>query len=205
MVDTIQTSGRSAVVMNLTGRVVTLVGVMTLLLSACGDDVPDEPTTTTTSVPSPTPTATLPDASTSDVTEESESFGQLTAVRVGQHPGYDRVVLEFAKNVPGYTVKYVDLPVAADGSGEPVELPGAEFAVQIVLTPASGYDMDAGKPTYKGPKTVKDAKTEEITTVESSGDFESVLSWVVGLGHEVPFKVTKLDSPARLVVDFQTG
>jgi len=185
-------------------RLLTAAVAMAALLSACGDDAPTE-STDTTSVPLTTPSATLPGAATTEVSEESESFGQLTAVRVGQHPGFDRVVFEFAEDVPGYTVKYVDLPVLADGSGEPVDLPGADTAVLIVLTPSSGFDIDAGEATYKGPKTVENDKTLEITGVVRAGDFEAMVSWAVGLRHEVPFKVTKLDGPARLVVDFQTS
>ena len=186
-------------------RLAAVAVVMTALLSACGDDAPSDKPTTTTSAPSPTPTPTLEGASTDDVSEESEDFGQLVAVRVGNHPGFDRVVFEFAKDVPGYTVSYVDQPVAEDGSGEPVDLPAADAAVKIVFTPASGFDMDVGKATYKGPKSITNDKTVEITAVADAGDFESVLSWAVGLRHEVPFKVTKLDKPARLVVDFQAG
>lgn len=181
------------------GRVAAIV-LMTGLLAACGDDEPTEPANTSTA---PTPSATLPGAGTDEVSEESESFGQLIAVRVGEHTTFDRVVFEFADDVPGYTVKYVELPVLADGSGEPVELPDAETAVQVVFTPASGFDMEAGEETYKGPNTVTNDKTVEITGVVSSGDFEAMLSWAVGLRHEVPFKVTKLTSPARLVIDFQ--
>ncbi|GAA3526340.1 hypothetical protein GCM10022234_24490 [Aeromicrobium panaciterrae] len=178
--------------------------VMAAALSACGDDEPAAPVEVT-SAPTPTSTATLTGASTDEVNEASDLFGQLVGVRVGDHPGFDRVVLEFAKDVPGYSIKYVELPVTEDGSGEPVDLPGADFAVQIVMTPASGFDMEAGKATYTGPKTVSSDKTAEITGVVDSGDFESLLSWAVGLRHEVPFKVTKLSNPARLVVDFQTS
>lgn len=188
--------------MNTNVRAVVAAVAMAAVLSACGDDAPaDEPTPTATV---PTATETEPEASTDDVSEESESFGQLVGVRVGQHTGFDRVVFEFADEIPGYVVKYVELPVLADGSGEPVDLPGAETAVQVVFTPASGFDMEAGEETYKGPGTVTNAKTVEITSAASAGDFESMLSWAVGLRHEVPFKVTKLDSPARLVIDFQT-
>lgn len=175
--------------------------LMAGLLAACGDEEPTEPASTAiTAAPTPTETG----ASTDDVSEESEKFGQLTDVRVGEHAGFDRVVFEFADDVPGYTVKYVELPVSADGSGEPVDLPDAETAVQVVFTPASGFDIEAGGKTYKGPSTVTNDKTAEITGVVSSGDFESVLSWAVGLRHEVPFEVTKLEGPARLVIDFRT-
>lgn len=175
---------------------------MTAVLSACGDSEPSAPTTTTSA---PTPTATEPTGfGTEEVSEESEDFGQLVDARVGDHSGFDRVVLEFADAVPGYSVKYVELPVFEDGSGEPIDLPDSEAAVQIVLTPASGFDMEAGEETYTGPQTVTNDKTVEIAALVSSGDFESVLSWAVGLRNEVPFKVTTLDDPARLVIDFQT-
>ena len=186
-------------------RLAAAAVVTAALLSACGDDAPSDEPTTTTSAPSPTPSATLEGASTDEVSEESDAFGQLVAVRVGEHSGFDRVVFEFAEDVPGYTVSYADLPMAEDGSGEPVDLPAADAAVKIVFTPASGFDMDVGKATYKGPKSITNDKTVEITAVADAGDFESVLSWAVGLRHEVPFKVTKLDKPARLVVDFQAG
>ncbi len=178
--------------------------VMAAMLSACGDDEPTAPTETTVA-PTPSSTATLPDASTDEVEVASDLFGQLVGVRVGEHEGFDRVVLEFAKDVPGYSIKYVELPVTEDGSGEPIDLPDADFAVQIVMTPASAFDMDAGVATYKGPKIVTNGKTAEITSVVDSGDFEAVLSWAVGLRNKVPFKVTTLKDPARLVVDFQTG
>lgn len=177
--------------------------VMTAVLSACGDDEPEAPAPTT-AAPTATTSEPADEFTTHEVSEESDAFGQLTAVRVGAHSGFDRVVLEFADEVPGYTVKYVDLPISEDGSGEAVDLPGADAAVQVVLTPASGFDMEAGEPTYTGPRAVKDGKTTEITAAVSSGDFESLLSWAVGLRHEVPFKVTTLESPARLVIDFQT-
>lgn len=182
-------------------RLATAAIAMAAVLSACGDDAPTEPTTTTTA---PSPSETTGGFATSEVSEESEDFGQLVDVRVGVHSGFDRVVLEFADDVPGYTVKYVELPVIEDGSGDSVDLPDAETAVQIVLTPASGWDMEKGEPTYTGPKTVTNDKAAEITGVVNSGDFEAILSWAVGLRSEVPFKVATLDNPARLVVDFRT-
>ena len=185
-------------------RLATGAIAMAALLSACGDDIPSAPIETT-AAPTPSATETPSDFSTDEVSEESEDFGQLVAVRVGAHEGFDRVVLEFSESVPGYTVKYVELPVLADGSGDEVDLPDAETAVQIVLTPSSGFDMEAGEETYTGPNTVTNDNTNEITGVVSAGDFEAVLSWAVGLRNEVPFKVTTLDNPARLVVDFQTG
>jgi hypothetical protein len=36
-----------------------------------------------------------------------------------------------------------------------------------------------------------------------TGDFEAVLSWAIGLGERVDFRVTTATSPARLIVDFR--
>ncbi len=181
-----------------------VIVVMLASLAACSDDPAPEPEPTTTATPTPSPTSTGPEAALAEVSEPSDAFGQLMDIRVGENDGFDRVVLEFADDVPGYTVKYVDLPVLESGSGDPLELPGAEAAVHIILTPASAFDFEAGQSTFK-PKSVESEATAEIIGVTRSGDFESVLSWAVALRHEVPFKVTKLDNPARLVVDFQTG
>jgi hypothetical protein len=125
--------------------------------------------------------------------------GHLVEVRLARHDGYDRLVLEFADRVPGYTVGYRPLPAHADPSGAEIPLPGANAAVQVTLTPATGWDSNAR--TYFGPSTVTGG-TATVTEVKAAGDFEAVLSWVAGLG-KVPFRVLVLDEPPRLVVDFQ--
>ena len=43
----------------------------------------------------------------------------------------------------------------------------------------------------------------EVTEVKAAGDYEAVLTWVVGLRAKVPFRVLVLDGPPRLVIDFQ--
>lgn len=184
-------------------RLVAVALAASAFLAACGDDAPTEPGPTP---PPASPSSAAPDDfGTGEVSEPSELFGQLVDVRLGEHPQFDRVVLEFAENVPGYAIKYVELPVSEDGSGEPVDLPGAAHAVQIVMSPASGFDMEAGVPTFTGSRSITNDGTAEVTGVVSSGDFEAMLSWVVGLRREVPFKVTELGDPARLVVDFHKG
>ena len=47
------------------------------------------------------------------------------------------------------------------------------------------------------------ADTEAVTEATAAGDYEAVLTWVVGLRAKVPFRVLVLDGPPRLVVDFQ--
>ncbi len=132
-------------------------------------------------------------------------FGALTAVRVGRHPGFDRVVFEFGTTVPGYRIRYVPLPVKADGSGADVPLPGARAALQITFTPASGFDTRATPPvqTYAGPTRIAGAQTVQVTDVARSSDVDAVLSWAAGLRTQVPFTVTTLAAPPRVVIDLQ--
>jgi len=110
-------------------------------------------------------------------------------------------------SVPGYRVQWVDGPITADGSGEPVDVTGEAF-LSIVMTPASGVDLSAPQLTvvYDGPDRIPVVgQTEMITDLVRTGDFESVLSWAAGTTERVPFRVLRLEDPVRLVVDLQTS
>jgi len=151
--------------------------------------------------PAPKPPA-LPGAGTADVGISRSGVGHLSAVRLGNQGSYDRLVLEFKDQVPGYTVGYRPLPAKADGSGDPIALPGAKALVMVTMRSATGYDSDKSSPTYTGPNEVT-AKSVQVTQAKAAGDFESVLSWAVGLKSKVPFKVSIMNAPPRLVIDFQ--
>ncbi|MDQ2636400.1 MAG: hypothetical protein M3Y83_05940 [Actinomycetota bacterium] len=163
--------------------------------------------TTPTSSRASTPTATrhsLPPtvASTSDVTGASTGgSGKLVTVRLGARADGDRLVFEFLDGIPSYKVGYRPLPARADGSGNEIPLPGANALVQVVFTAATGDGWTDGVQTYFGPSTVT-GDTTVITEAKAAGDFEAVLTWVVGLRSQVPFRVSVLDGPPRLVIDF---
>ncbi|MBY0290147.1 MAG: hypothetical protein K2X52_23835 [Mycobacteriaceae bacterium] len=117
--------------------------------------------------------------------------------------GYDRLIFEFTDRVPGYKIRYQPLPARADPSGKDVPLPGANALVQVTLTGATGNGGGPdGERTYFGPSTVS-APTVEVTEVKAAGDFEAVMTWVVGLRTEVPYRVRAYDEPPSLIVDFQ--
>ena len=126
----------------------------------------------------------------------------LERVAVGRHEGYDRVVFQFRNGLPGYRVEYVEPPLKEDGSGNVVQLKGDAF-VQIRMEPASGFDLNTaeGVLVYKGPKRLDGASV--VQELVRTGDFEAVLTWVVGLSDRVDFRVTTTQSPARLIVDFR--
>jgi hypothetical protein len=127
----------------------------------------------------------------------------LERVAVGRHEGYDRVVFQFrGDGRPGYRIQYVEPPFQEDGSGNPVTVAGNAF-VFVRMEPASGFDLNTGEGeiVYKGPKRVPGASV--VKEVVRTGDFEAVLSWVIGLQDKVDFRVLTLTSPSRLVVDFR--
>lgn len=178
----------------------------------CLKDSP--PTSLGNSSPVPTislPTSTVPTPnqaplhlpSTSDArADRPGGTGHLVAVRLARNDGFDRVVLEFADRVPSYTVGYRPLPALADPSGKEIPLPGADASVQITLSDATGNGGGPdGERTYFGSSIVL-ADTQVVTEAKAAGDFENVLSWVVGLRSETPFSVLIFAGPPRLVIDF---
>lgn len=212
---------------------IALVAVLLVGGAACGDDgdgdadARDAGTTTTgaggaTASGDPSdPTASDPGGTTTEAgpttsgppfegdaePEVAEPDGtgtaQLVAVRVGQQRGATRFVLEFAGEVrPGYDVRWVDGPVTEDGSGDPVDIEGDAF-LQVVVQPASGFDLEAGVPTYEGPTRLAAPDGGALTEAVRTGDFEAVLTWVLGAEERVPFTVSALGAPSRLVIDVE--
>lgn len=161
--------------------------------------------TSTTGAPTTTTEFVLEDASIEQHSAPGDGTGTalLTAVRLGSHEGYERIVFEFqGTSVPGYRMQWTDQPITADGSGEPVEVDGAA-RLEMVFQPASGVDLSAPEltVTYEGPDRIPTTQTVLITDLVRTGDFEAVLSWVAGATEEVPFRVQTLSSPTRIVVD----
>ncbi len=127
----------------------------------------------------------------------SNAEGYLTAIRVAEHPAYDRVVFEFPGGVPGYTVSYV-AGVTADASGQPVPLPGRAY-LRIVFHPASQVRQD-GTRAYAGPSTLAPL-LPALLQVSNAGDFEGYLSFGVGLSGRTGFHAFTLTGPNRVVID----
>jgi hypothetical protein len=187
---------------------VLLLTVTALVLAGCSGSDDDTSATSTAATPTTTTGTTpttpgLEGASTETVSRQGDATetALLTAVRAASHDGYDRVVFEFRNAVPGYEVGYVERPVLADGSGEPVEVDGG--AVLLVrMEPALDADLtqESAPRTYAGPSRFS-PETAVVAELVRTGGFEAVLTWAVGTDEERPFLVTRLESPARIVVD----
>jgi hypothetical protein len=173
--------------------------VTALLLGGCsGTDDESTPTTeTTTTAPVLEGASTTPVAWTSPITETA----LLTGVRAASHPGYDRVVFEFENGIPGYDVGYVEPPILADGSGDEVAVVGGAVLV-VRMEPALDADLtqESAPPTYTGP-TRFSPSTSTVVELVRTGGFEAVLTWAVGVDEKRPFRVTRLQNPARIVID----
>jgi len=96
--------------------------------------------------------------------------------------------LEPEAKVMGYDVSYqpADTAKIEDASGNPVEIAGNAFLV-VRLTPAmtAKIDGDEVTKTYTGPSRLPGQGP--ITEVVKTGDFEGVVTWVIGLDRELPF------------------
>jgi hypothetical protein len=131
----------------------------------------------------------------------------LLTVSVNSTSCSDRVVFSFSTKshgAPSCGVAYRAGPFTQDGSGKPVAVAGAAFVV-VRCSPAYGYDYQNGKPSYTGPKHVAAAAANHVQEVAETGDFEGVVTWVVGLDSQRPFAVTANTIPpglATLVVTF---
>jgi hypothetical protein len=131
----------------------------------------------------------------------------LSDVRVGVHDCYERVTFEFkpqrgeAVGPVAWKAAYEPGPITQDGSGKTVPVKGNAYLV--LRFTASGVDLSqANAPeTYSGPASLEAAGATRIQQVRRTGDFEAVLTWVIGLDKKRPFKVSTQDSPIRVVVD----
>lgn len=177
------------------------------VLAACqsGQD-PAVDVTTTTEAPVPgapatTSTTIAAGFGTSEIAVKGDERGLLKAVRAASQPGFDRVVFEFEGALPGYAVSYVNKPVTSDGSGEPVEVKG-DSVLQVRMEPASGADLSGEnlRMTYTGPNRITPS-TEAVTEVVRTGDFEAVLTWVIGVEGKPGFRVDTASGPNRLIVE----
>ncbi|MFC4119860.1 AMIN-like domain-containing (lipo)protein, partial [Nonomuraea zeae] len=124
----------------------------------------------------------------------------LAGIRAAHQPGLDRLVFEFRGRVPAQRdVRYVS-KLIADGSGRPVNAVG-DALLQIRFGRADGHDRH-GNVTY-GPARRTYALPGVIQVV-NTGDFESTLTFGVGLAKGVPYRVYTLVRPSRVVVDLVT-
>lgn len=176
------------------------------LLGACGRgqdptvELPSRSTTSTTSTTA-SPGPPLEGASTSPVSTPVSARTLLRALRANGQPEADRVVFEFDGGLPGFNVHYVDPPITEDGSGKTITVQGEAY-LEVRMESASGSDItgEQVREVYSGPDRVN-GDTTNVTEVVRTGDFEGVLTWVIGVRHKAAFRISSLQDPTRLVIE----
>lgn len=144
-----------------------------------------------------------------DITKDMQSFTQgsgardlvLTDVRVAEQDGFDRIVLEFAgTGSPGWSVNYADNP-RADGSGSALPVEGDAF-LDIFASRMGDPQPTTRGEDYDGPLHFQPDDGGAVEDVYVVGRFEGAIQVTVGIdGDAVPFQVSALVEPSRLVVD----
>jgi hypothetical protein len=125
----------------------------------------------------------------------------LRDVRIGVHPeegGWDRIVFEFAADLPPARVEYVRDAFAC-GSGMPVSLRGG--AILAVRFEHAAAHTEAGQQTIA--RSVVPGPGETILEARQTCDFEGHVDWALGVKGRQRFKVTLLDAPRRVVIDIK--
>jgi len=204
-------------------RVTMLTVGAVLLVGACGGDddtgdpaggatttVAEEPTASATSDPNTTTTVAATTTGggacpTGESTEpvvggDADMPGTLSDVTVAAAgPCGDEITFTFQGAVPGYRVEYQPGPFTEDGSGEPATVAGSAFVV-VRFEPAYTFDFDAGQAVYEGPRQLTPADTNVVQEVENTGDFEAVLTWVIGVRDPVPVAATTAGTTLTIMV-----
>jgi hypothetical protein len=163
----------------------------------------------TTGTPKPSSTASpresaspfIADTSADDGGQGSGNGLGLTGVRIGHHPGFDRVVFDLGgTGTPGWRVEYTTRP-RYDGSGDPVRLKGTVY-LQVFLR-GMGFPDDIGIAPYGDSTTrLPGTGTRGIAQIVPGGVFEGDQQAFIGLtGAKRPFRAFALANPARVVVD----
>jgi hypothetical protein len=131
----------------------------------------------------------------------------LTDVRVGVHDCFERVAFELKPQVGdpdgsvSWKAAYEKGPITEDGSGRAVPIKGAAFLVVTLSATGADLSQEGAPATYTGPSSLAAAGSTRIQQVRRAGDFEGVLTWVIGLDRQRPFRVATQESPARVIVD----
>ncbi|MEH0146557.1 hypothetical protein V6D40_02610 [Corynebacterium sp. Q4381] len=144
----------------------------------------------------------LGSANPSPKTQRPSEPAQLAVagVRVGNHEGFDRVVVDLAGDGdPGWFVDYTPTPLQAT-IGRPLPVSGTAFL--SINVDGTVYPGELGLDETGVERL---SPTSNIVDVASGGTYAGRSQIVVGLRAEAPYSVQVLEDPKRLVIDIVQG
>jgi len=121
----------------------------------------------------------------------------LTSVTVTAAACADHVIFGFvvkSGGTPSCSVAYSNGPFVSDAKGAAVTVRGTAFLV-VRCSPAAGHDFESGRTTYTGPTRIDPSGVRHVRELVETGDFEGVVTWVVGLDTKRPFTVVPATIP----------
>lgn len=138
------------------------------------------------------------------------SQAPLTGARVGRHDCFDRLVVDLAGTpAPGYSVRYIEPPYRAEGSGAPLLVAGG--AVLQITVHAPAYDGNGNSTVPWGgtaivvrPDQFQAGGFRTFKDLVWGGSYEGYSSFGLGVRARLPFRVLQLQGPGsgtRLVID----
>lgn len=131
----------------------------------------------------------------------TDSTSRLTAIRAASHTGYDRLVFEFSGGLPTSTYVNWATKVTQDGSGATVPAHGNAF-LQIGMSGVTGL-TSSHTPSYGA--TRRTYALPNLAQVVHAGEFEGMLSFGASTMAKTSYKLTKLTSPSRIVLDISSN
>lgn len=196
------------------------IGLLVFALTGCGSSNSSEDQAASTQPTSPPSMATTTATTTPNCSAlagagvgpmaggevEGQQTMFLTNVSLAAADCSDTVTFEFEKHAPGpgYEISYepADTAKIEDGSGRPIAVAGDAFLV-VKLKPAmtAKVEGDQVTKTYTGPRRIQGPAGSVVTEVVKTGDFESVVTWVIGLDKK--HKYTASTNVTQLVVQIE--
>jgi hypothetical protein len=121
----------------------------------------------------------------------------IVGIRAAAHQQecFDRIVFDFSGPIPGYRIRYVSNPIE-DPSGKPAVIPAGRRYLEIRFEPAQAHNDATLTVPHEQVLGLPMLKSYRIT-----GDFEGVVTVVLGLDDVVGFRAAELAGPNRVYID----
>ena len=127
----------------------------------------------------------------------------VRSVRVARHDDYDRVVFEFTGAMPNYNIEYLKSRFYEDEGGRHrVSIAGTAF-IQVSLTQIPANEESLKFSESKNFVPMGRLKSPSVLQIEEAGLWEGNYDFLLGIRGRKPFRVSELDEPRRLVIDFK--
>lgn len=134
------------------------------------------------------------------IRSEQPAEMMIEDVRAGAHDGFDRLVVELSGTGSPSVIAGYEADPRQQASGYEIRPTGNVFFTLLIQGVPLSMSADEEIVAKSDPSGVA---AGNIVGVADGGVFEADAQYVVGLNAQRPYKLTVLDNPTRVVVDFQ--